>query len=74
MEFDYRGREANTGDGDRGVCVVEFKGQNFTVTFTKLIGGAPVEGVMDTKLSGGNHDTYWYSLGWDEYEKDIWGK
>lgn len=74
MEFDYRGREANTGDGDRGVCVVEFKGQNFTATFTKLTGGAPVEGVMDTKLSGSSHDTYWYSHGWDEYEKDIWEK
>jgi hypothetical protein len=74
MEFEYRGREANTGDGNRGVCVVEFKGQNFTATFTKMTGSAPVEGVMDTKLSESSSDTRYYENGWNEYETDLWGK
>jgi hypothetical protein len=74
MEFDYRGRAVNTGDGDRGVCIVEFKGQDFTATFTQMTGEASMEGVMDTKLSQSSSDTRHYANGWEKYETDHWGK
>lgn len=68
MNFDYRSIENGTGEGNNGVCEVEFQGQKFTATFSECVGGVSVEGVMDTKKSGASeHDAAYFANGWEEY-------
>ncbi|EEA18693.1 hypothetical protein PMAA_009760 [Talaromyces marneffei ATCC 18224] len=74
MKFDYRSIENGTGDGNKGVCEVEFQGQKFTATFLECVGGVSVEGVMDTKKSRtGGQVALFFVIGWMQYETDMWG-